>query len=73
MTHYNFGNVQKCFSKKQRNVNLKKGNSHKKRASLFQRRLLISDQHFFFGILQHEIKLIMAVNLHRCFQCTKKG
>ena len=71
MTHYNFGNVQKCFSKKQRNVNLKKGNSHKKGPLCFKGGLSVTNT--FFGILQHEIKLIMAVNLHRCFQCTKKG
>ena len=66
MTHYNFGNVQKCFYKKKKEKRKsEKRKFTQKGASLFQRRLL--SDHFFFGILHHETKLIMDVNLHRCF------
>ena len=48
MTHYNFGNVQKCFSKKQRNVNLKKGNSHKKGPLCFKGGLSVTNTFFWY-------------------------
>ena len=49
--------------------------NHTKRGPLRLRGgfLVTNTQFFFFYVLEHEIELIKAVNLHMCFQCTKKS